>query len=94
MLSGKPVVTVSNARLFIEAICDQPDPGTCIQRLVGGAHGFPALQSAVRIDTSSTFLNGPLAALLRYLQVPELKSLCGGDVLRQVILRIVDPSLV
>lgn len=94
MLSGKQPITLTNARLFIEAICDQPDLGACIQRLVGNAHGFPALQLAVRIDTSSTFLNGPLAALLRYLQAPELKSLCGGDVLRQVILRIVDPSLV
>jgi hypothetical protein len=94
VLSGNQAITITNARLFIEAICDQPDPGTCIQRLVGSAHGFPALQSAVRVDTSSAFLNGPLAALLRYLQAPELKSLCGGDVLRQVVLRIVDPSLV
>lgn len=94
VLSGKQDITLTNARLFIEAICDQPDPGTCIQKLVGSANGFPALRSAVRVDTSSTFLNGPFVALLRYLQAPELKSLCGGDVLRQVILRIVDPSLV
>jgi hypothetical protein len=61
---------------------------------VGSAHGFLVLQLAVQIDTSPTFLNGPLVALLRYLQAPELKSLCSGNVLQQVILKIVDPPLV
>jgi hypothetical protein len=95
VLAGKQdITTVSNARLFLEAICDQPDPATCIQRLIGSAHGLPSIHSAARIDASSSFLNGPLAALLRYLQAPPLKSLCGGDVLRQIILSIVDPPLV
>ncbi len=95
VLAGKQdITTTSNAKLFLEAICDQPQPATCIQRLVGSARGFPSLQSAVRVDTSSTFLNGSLAALLCYLQAPDLKSLCGGDILKQVILSIVDPPLV
>ena len=95
VLSGKQdIITVTNAKLFIEAICDQSDPATCIQRIVATAHGFPALGSAVRTDTSSTFLNGPIAALLQYLQAPELKGICGGDILRQAILTIVDPPLV
>lgn len=95
VLAGKQDITaVTNAGLFLEAICDQPDPATCIQRLVGSAHGLPSFQSAARIDTSAAFLNGPLATLLRYLQSPDLKSLCGGDILRRVILSIVDPPLV
>jgi hypothetical protein len=95
VLAGKQdVMAVSNAKLFLEAICDQPDPATCIQLLVGSSHGFPFLQSAVRVDTSSTFLNGPFATLLRYLQAPDLKSLCGGDILRRLILILVDPPLV
>ena len=93
-LSGKQNITGANARLFIEAICDQPDAAACIQKIVATVHGFPALGSAIRTDTSLIFLNGPVAALLRYLQAPELKGICGGDILRQAILTIVDPPLV
>ena len=42
-LSGKQDITGMNAKIFIEAICDQPDTATCIQRLVATPHGFPAL---------------------------------------------------
>jgi hypothetical protein len=83
VLSGKQGITDANTSLFLEAICDQSDPATCIQRLINSGHGFLALQSALRINTSSTFLNGPLPSFLRYLQAPELKSICGGDVLRR-----------
>ncbi|KAH6665208.1 hypothetical protein B0J14DRAFT_681124 [Halenospora varia] len=91
VLSGKQGITDANTSLFLEAICDQSDPATCIQRLVSSGHGFLALQSALRINTSPTFLNGPLPSFLRYLQAPELKSICGGDILRQVISKIVEP---
>lgn len=94
VLSGNQDITKSNAKQFIEAICDHPEPATCTQRLVGSAHGLPALKLALRVDISSNFLNGPIADFLRYLQAPELKSICGGDVLQQIIFRVVDPPLV
>ena len=64
VLSGKQGITDVNTSLFLEAICDQSDPATCIQRLISSGHGFLALQSALRINTSSTFLNGPLPSFL------------------------------
>src|SRR6266536_3589944 len=91
VLSGKQGITDANTSLFLEAICDQSDPATCIERLISSGHGLLALQSALRISTSSTFLNGTFTTFLRYLQAPELKSICGGDVLRQVISKIVEP---
>lgn len=94
VLSGKQGITDANTSLFLEAICDQSDPATCIQRLVSSSHGFLALQSALRINTSPTFLNGPLPSFLRYLQAPELKSICGSDILRQVISKIVEPPYI
>jgi hypothetical protein len=95
VLAGtQPITAVANAKLFLEAICDLPEPATCIQRLIGSPHGMPSLQSAVRIDPSPPFLNGAFADLLRYLQAPSLRSLCSGDILRQIILSIVDPPLV
>jgi hypothetical protein len=93
VLSNNQGITAANARLFIEAICDQSEPATCIQRLIGSAHGLPALQLALRTSVSSSFLNGPVTALLLYLQAPELKSICGGVALQQVIFRIAEPPL-
>lgn len=93
VLSGKQDITKTNAKQFIEAIFDQPEPAICIQRLIGSAPGFLALQSALRIDDSLSFLNNHVTVLLRYLQASELKSICGGHVLQQIIFKIVDPPL-
>jgi hypothetical protein len=94
VLSGEQEITTTNAKLFIEALCSQPEPATCIQRLIGTVNGFPALQSALRTDISGSFLNGPITGFLRYIQAPELKSICGGDVLQQVISGLVEQPLV
>src|SRR5579862_8649354 len=94
VLSGKEGITTSNARQFLEAICDQPEPSICIQRLVGSAHGYPALRSALSFDISPAFLNGVVAAFLHYLEAPELRTICGGEVLRQIILKVVNTPLV
>ena len=93
VLSGKHDITKTNAKQFIEAIYNQPEPAICIQRLIGSTPGFLALQSALRIDNSISFLNNHVTAFLRYLQAPELKSICGGHVLQQIIFKVVDPPL-
>jgi len=88
------VTNPASARLFLEAICEQPDPAICIQRMVGTDQGLIALRSALCIDVSIPALNGPITKFLQYLQAPALKSICGGDVLQQVVLKIVDPPLI
>lgn len=94
VLSGKESITNNNAARFLEALCDQANRTLCLQRIVGSLQGYPALQSALGSDTSLTFLNGPITAFLRYLGVPELRTLCGGDILRQLILKFVEIELV
>jgi len=93
ILSGKDTITEGNARLFLEAIADQPDHTICIQRLVGSSHGFKALQSSFSSGNTPSFLNGPIAKFLIYLEAPELKTICGGEVLRQVILNFVETPI-
>ncbi|KAH8812154.1 P-loop containing nucleoside triphosphate hydrolase protein [Xylogone sp. PMI_703] len=93
ILSGKQSITTTNASLFLEAICDQTDPTTCVQRLISSAGGLHALKLALWSNTSLPFINNHFANLLKYLQPPELKSICGGAVLRQVICEIVEPPL-
>ncbi|KAI9769554.1 MAG: hypothetical protein M1840_004032 [Geoglossum simile] len=93
VLSGREDVTANNAKQFLEAICDQPEPSICIQRLASSAHGYPALHSALCSSISTSFLNSSIAPFLHYLEAPELRTICGGEVLRQIILKVVNTQL-
>ena len=94
VLAGSQPITLGNARLFLEAICDQSDPQGSILRLIASEHGFPALQASLQIEPSIGFLNGPVTVFLQYLQAPAIKNICAGDVLRQIISKLVDPPLI
>lgn len=93
VLSGKQQITnATNARLFLQAIPNEPDAAVCIQKLMSQS-GFSALQSALRCDISYSFINGPVTAFFIYLQDPKLKSICGGDVLQQIVSAAVNQPL-
>lgn len=70
---------------YIEALCCQPDPAACVQAVVSTPAGLQALQISLRFDISDAFLNGAASDLLAYLQHPDLESLLGGVLLRQVL---------
>ncbi|OJD15900.1 hypothetical protein AJ78_03879 [Emergomyces pasteurianus Ep9510] len=93
-VSGKRSIANSqNARIFVEAVCSQADVATCISKLVSKPNGLDSVQSAVRVDISLDFMNSPATELLQYFQAPELKAICGGDLLRQILLKIVEPPI-
>lgn len=54
-------------------------------------HGVAAVQEAMRVDLTPTFLSGPGTDPLSYLSVPNLITIGGGDFLKQILLAIVDP---
>ena len=94
VLSGKHTLqNPQNGNLFIEAICSQADPPTCVQEIISSPHGLPSIQASMRFNISTNFLNDRAMELLRFLQAPALKVICGGDLLRQVILCIVKPPI-
>ena len=82
----------ADAKLFIEALCNQEKRATCFEQLVASKFGLAALGSCVRMDTRSAFLNGPVPLLLRFLQDPEIKQLCSGQLLQQALESIVEPA--
>ena len=94
IVSGKESITSNNAALFIEAFCAQGDRALCLQRIVASPHSYSALQSALGSDTNLAFLKGSITAFLRYLEAPELRTLCGGSISRQLILKFVEEELV
>ena len=83
--------TARDGKLFIEALCVQPDPATCAHKLLSSPSGLSALQASVRFDTSVTFLNEDAVPLLHYLQAPPLKAIGSGSVLAQLLLSMVEP---
>ena len=85
--------TAQNGNLFIEALCGQPDPPTCIESVISSPNGLSSVQACMRFSASPSFQNGPATNLLRYIQSPTLKIILGGDYLRQTILRITEPPI-
>ena len=83
--------TPKDGNRFIEAICGQPDPPLCIDKIVSGPSGLAALQVALRFSDSADFQNGPATSLIKYIQSPALASIHGGKYLHQIIHSIVEP---
>jgi len=93
-ISGDQVIASSQtAKLFIEAISDHSDPVQCIQKLIGSPKGLSALQSALRLNTSSEFINTSATSFINYIQAPDLAVVCQGEFLRDVIRTITEPPI-
>ena len=90
ILSGKEQLGSNNAKQFLEAVISEEDPGMCIQRLNASATGLGSLRTALASDTSLPFLNGIFTSLIRYVQTPEIVTICGGYLVQQVALAIVE----
>lgn len=93
LYGNQTLKTGSNGVLFIEALCAQPDPPTCIERVISSPHGLSSVQACMRFDDAPSFQNGPATNLIRYIQCPTLKIILGGNYLHQIILRIVEPPI-
>lgn len=85
--------TLQNGNLFIEALCAQSDPPACIERVISSPRGLASLQACTRFNAAPSFQNGPATNLIQYMQCPALKTILGGEYLRQIILHIVEPPI-
>lgn len=94
IVSGKESITGSNTALFIETLCAQKDRALCLQRIVVSPPDYSVLQSALGSNINLAFLNSSITAFLRYLKTPKLRTLCGGSITRQLILRFIKEELV
>lgn len=82
----------SHARLFLEAISDHPEPAICNQRLVV-AQTATLLYSLRMYWQFSRLLGRPSTCFPFVLEAPVLKTVRAGEVLRKVILRLIDTPL-
>lgn len=93
VIKGEKNIDGKNSRLFLEAVCDQDNRALCVQKLQASDYGRAAFQSAMSSSTELTFLQESVTAILRYFAAPELKTLCGGTVLQQLVLSFVEAEL-
>ena len=84
---------IKDGALFIESLCEQPDPATAIEKVISQSQGLISIQACMRLDVSAGFFNGPATTLLQYIQDQALKAICGGDFLQRLILHIVEPPI-
>jgi len=93
VLHGQVNIAPHLGPLFLEAMYTQQDPVACAGQLVASSSGIPALQTAIRYDLSSKFLNTHATAVLEFLQTPDLKDINNGRFLTDIIIKIVDPPM-
>lgn len=93
VLHGRQAVTTANAALFIESVYSQPEPVSCVNKVIYSDFGPAAIQSAVFMDLSVSFMNEHSTRLLLYLRAPELKDIGGGVYVEKVVRTIVEPPV-
>ncbi|KAK0613521.1 P-loop containing nucleoside triphosphate hydrolase protein [Immersiella caudata] len=95
MLSGNQQVrTPQNAQHFLEAICVEDPPSSCVERLISSKGGLDSLRQAIRMDLSSSFILSHTLPLLQYLSDPTIKLLVDGQFLRTILEVIGNPPTV
>ena len=88
---SKEALTEYNALQFLEGFCSEGDVVSCISKVITNDNGLPSLQNAMRAKLSPQFFNNQATAVLVYLQTPDLKIMNEGELLRKVLMKIVDP---
>ncbi|MCJ1427130.1 hypothetical protein MMC29_005033 [Sticta canariensis] len=89
----KQLKNAQNGNLFLEALCNQQDPPTCIGKVLSSTHGLQAVQESTRFSLSPAFFNDQAVAFLQYIQAPGLNTIHGGDFLQELISNIVEPPI-
>ncbi|KAL2754181.1 hypothetical protein ACRALDRAFT_1049679 [Sodiomyces alcalophilus JCM 7366] len=90
-LKGRSINTTKDAQLLLEAIRAEPSPSSCLESIVVSDSALQAVKSSVRTDTSAQYIISHVMPFLAYFATPEVKSIQGGQMLRQFLLAIIQP---
>ncbi|OQE43716.1 hypothetical protein PENCOP_c003G04699 [Penicillium coprophilum] len=92
VVNGKQEIQNQNDfKRFIEAILDQNGPGIVVQRVISSQNALSAFRNGLRFNLTPVFINGYTAKLIQYLNHREIKLLCNGQFLEQLLLIILEP---
>ncbi|TGJ80061.1 hypothetical protein E0Z10_g8693 [Xylaria hypoxylon] len=87
------IIRLQVARDFLQSISSQQDKTTCLERLASSKFGQEALHRALIFTDSPQFMNTVVSDLLGFFEDPELRRLCDGELLTQILWVVVDPPL-
>jgi hypothetical protein len=87
----RKIEKATDAKLLLEALCDQSDRLRCIERLASSPNTLNSLQNSFRVDFSPEFVNGSATEFLTYLQNPSIENFCNGQFVQKIVSKIVDP---
>jgi len=93
LFGNHPITNSTEAKLFLEGLCLQPDPVACIEKLRSSPRGLDILQNALFVDVTPEFINGYVAEFLIYTQDEKLRYITGGKFLDEVALAVVSPPV-
>ncbi|KAI0888621.1 P-loop containing nucleoside triphosphate hydrolase protein [Annulohypoxylon maeteangense] len=92
ILEGKRTVgKLQDAEKFLESIANRVDKADCIERLATSKSGQDALHKSLTLGNSFDFINTFTSRFLELLRDPTLKSVGDGELIKQIIWRMVDP---
>ncbi|KAL2808249.1 P-loop containing nucleoside triphosphate hydrolase protein [Aspergillus granulosus] len=95
VLDGKhPINTADKFVLLLEAILDQSDHATCVERIIASPSARNAIHTGIRCNTKADFLNKHTASFISYLADPSVRTLCNGQFLQDILEIIIDPCTV
>jgi len=93
IIFNKLPLTPQNNPLFLQAIYTSPDPAGRVNSIINSPNGLSSLQSSLRMDMSTTFLNDTAAKVVQAIAAPEVSSIAGGTYVQKVVMAIVDPPI-
>lgn len=91
LLGKRQVRNAADAKLFLEAICDQKDRPGCVEKLVASTPALDALRAGLRFDVRPQFINQSTGPFIKYLSDPAIKRLCNGQLLQDILSIIINP---
>ena len=93
IISGKLPLTPQNNPLFLEAVYTSPDPAGYVDSIINSPKGLSSLQSSLRMDMSTSFLNNTAAKVVETIAAPEVSSISNGTYVQKVVTAIVEPPI-
>ena len=93
IVSGKQPLTPQNNPLFLEAVYTSPDPAGYVDSIINSPKGLSSLQSSLRRDMSTAFLNDTAPKVVLAFSAQEVSSIANGTHVQKVVIAIVEPPI-
>ncbi|KAF9869830.1 helicase required for RNAi-mediated heterochromatin assembly 1 [Colletotrichum karsti] len=90
---GRVLATAADARLFLEAVRMNASPAACLEIITARDVAQNALRHSLRVDSSVSFINYHVIPFIAYMSDPGVKLMYNGQLLRQVLLLVVQPPI-